>query len=105
MTATKTKKVRYSYYTSESFKDAQAFQDFLHAGKTLKYDYVIVGGLLYTMHEYDNDGKCVQWANRKHDSMMEVCTSNRYGDTGYTDAVVYIFPDYGYFRSDISYAE
>jgi hypothetical protein len=99
-----TKTKLYNSYTDEKFKDAQAFQNFLQSGKTLKYDYVIVGGILYTMHEYDMDGKQVTWANKKHEMMMSVDTYNRYSDIGYTDAQVSIYPAY-YLRNDISFAE
>lgn len=94
----------YSRYTDESFADAQAFEDFLHTGKTLKYDYVIVDGILYTMEEYDHDGKNVMWANRKHEMQMCVETVNRYGSLGYTDARVDIWPAISW-RNDIAYAE
>lgn|SRR3990167_4026002 len=94
----------YSKYTDESFTDAQHFQDFLHSGNKLKYDYVIVAGILYSMEEYDMDGKTVLWANKKHNMQMIVDTSNRYGSLGYTDAKVEIYPANG-LRTDIFYAE
>lgn len=94
----------YNKYTDEQFKNAQEFEKFLHSGKILKYDHVIVGGILYTMHEYDNDGREVTWANKKHNSMMSVTTSNRYGYMGYTDAKVEVYEP-GYLRDDIIYAE
>ncbi len=93
----------YNKYTDEKFKDVQAFQDFLQSGRTLKYDYVIVAGILYTMHEYDMEGKQVTWANKKHGKMIEVNTSDRYKN-GYIDAQVLAY-DAWYLRSDITYAE
>ena len=95
----------YSKYTVEKFKDVQALQDFYEAGNKLKYDYVIVGGILYTQHEYDMDGRTVTWANKKHNMMIEVVTSNRYGELGYTDAKVSIYSEAPYLRNDITYAE
>ena len=97
-------KLKYKDYTDEEFIDAKHFQEFLQSGKTLKYDYVIVGGILYTMEEYDIDGQCVIWANKKHSLQMSVDTINRYSDVGYTDAKVEIYPAYS-FRQDIFYAE
>lgn len=94
----------YKKYTDESFPTPEAFQDFLRAGHTLKYDYVIVGGVLFTMEEYDMDGQTVIWANKKHGQQMSVDTSNRYGSLGYTDAAVSLYPALSY-RNDITYAE
>jgi hypothetical protein len=96
--------MKYHDYTDERFADAKALQDFYRQGNTLKYDYLIVGGILYTMHEYDHDGRYVTYANKKHKMMIEVTTSNRYGDTGYTDATVDVYPA-DYIRDDITYAE
>ena len=96
--------MKYDKYTDEKFRDAQAFEKFLQSGKTLKYDHAIVAGILYTMEEYDMDGRTVIWANRKHDSQMSVDTSNRYGSLGYTDAKVLVYPA-GSYRNDIVYAE
>ena len=96
--------MKYTKYTDEKFRDAQAFEKFLQSGKTLKYDYVIVGDVLFTQEEYDMDGKTVIWANRKHEQQMSVDTSNRYGSLGYTDAKVYLYPATSW-RNDIVYAE
>jgi len=95
----------YDRYTDEKFVDAQEFEDFLRRGQTLKYDYMILGGVLYTMHEYDMDGKQVTWANKKYNTMVEVNTSNRYGERGYTDAEVLFINDPWGLRMDINYAE
>jgi len=97
-------KTLYKKYTDEEFIDAKHFESFLRSGKTLKYDYVIVGGILYTMEEYDMDGKYVIWANRKHGLQISVDTMNRYSEVGYKDANVEIYPA-SCFRQDISYAE
>ena len=97
-------KILYKRYTDEEFVDASHFQSFLNSGKKLKYDYVIVAGILYTMEEYDMSGKTVIWANRKHNLQMSVDTVNRYSKIGYTDAKVEIYPA-DWFRQDIFYAE
>lgn len=92
-------------YTDESFKNLNELQDFFRAGKTLKYDYVIVDGILYTMHEYDMDGQYVTWANKRHEKMFQVQTQNRYGDNGYLDAEITDLSPAGYLRNDIIYAD
>lgn len=99
----KTPKKLASKYTDDVFKDAQALQDFFHAGNKLKYDYVIVDGILYTMHEYDMEGQTLTFANKKHEMFLEISTSNRYHN-GFTDAFVQVYPTY-YLRTDIHYAE
>lgn len=94
----------YSKYTDDVFASAEEFEAFLHRGETLKYDYVVVAGVLYTMEEYDMHGETVIWANRKHNLTMSVDTSNRYSDQGYTDAKVLVYPANSW-RNDITYAE
>ena len=97
------KKIR-DKYTDDSFKSAEALEKFFRSGKKLTYDYVIVDGILYTMHEYDMEGRTVTWANEKHSMMLEVSTDDRYSAAGYTDARVAVYPA-SYLRNDITYAE
>ncbi len=94
--------------TFHTFKNVETFQKFLHSGKYEKeqsgtLDYVTVGGLVYTMHEYDMDGRTVTWENKKHARMIEMTTANRYKN-GYGDAEVIEYPA-DYLRNDITYAE
>lgn len=98
------KKIDYNEYTDESFTDAEALQTFFRSGKTLKYDYVIVEGKLFTMEEYDMDGKEIMFANRKYEKQLNIVTTNRYGSLGFTDAKVYMW-DATSWRNDITYAE
>lgn len=93
------------FKTFYSFKDEQAFQTFLRTQewKEGELDYVTFGGKVYTMHEFDNDGQQITWANKKHNLMLEVVTSNRYRN-GWGDAVVYAYEASG-LRTDISYAQ
>ncbi len=96
--------------TFHTFKDISTFEKFLrtryqkctHGSGCL--DYVRVGGVLYTMQEYDIDGQTITWANKKNDCMIEVNTADRYR-RGYDDAKVYYFAPAPYLRDDISYAE
>jgi hypothetical protein len=95
--------------TYHTFATPETFQTFLrtryanckHGSGCL--DYVNVAGVLYTMHEYDNDGKQVTWANKKKNLMLEMDTTNRY-QIGYHDAEVLSYPA-DWLRNDISYAE
>lgn len=91
--------------TFYSFKSPQDFETFLRTKKwkSGELDYITVGGLVFTMHEYDNDGKYIQWANKKNGLMIELTNSNRY-QNGYEDSTVEQY-ETDYFRDDISYHE
>lgn len=93
--------------TFHSFKDVNSFQRFLRTQKWRhgELDYVKVNKKVYTIHEYDNEGKNMSWANKKDDELIDCNTSNRYGETGFKDAVLYLFENYGFLRDDINYAE
>lgn len=99
-----TPKTKRQHYTNEEFKTEKELQAFFESGKTLKYDYVTVGKILFTMEEYDHDGQYITYANSKHKMQLRVDTSNRYGDAGFTDAKVYLWP-VEYVRDGINYAE
>jgi len=88
-----------------AFKDTKDFQTFLQTKewKDGEIDYITVTGIVYTMHEYDINGKSVTWANQKHQSMIEAETSNRYKN-GYKDAIVSESKPF-YLRNDITYYE
>ena len=93
-----------TFYT---FKDIIEFEEFLHTKqwKSGELDYVTVGGKVFTQHEYDMDGKNMSWGNKKHDTLIDCNTSNRYGSKGFTDAKLYQFENYGLLRNDINYEE
>lgn len=93
--------------TCHKFKDIKTFEKFL---RTKKYkdgelDYVTVGGKVYTMHEYDHDGRYIDWGHKKSDTLIRVETQNRYGSVGFKDAEVFLFENWGLWRNDISYYE
>jgi len=67
-------------------------------------DYIRVDGILYTMEEYDEAGKYIWYANKKHEMKIEVRTSDRYSDSKLSDAEIEI-SDSGCYRNDIVYAE
>jgi hypothetical protein len=95
--------------TYHSFKDCAAFQKFLRSGKYPAchkggcLDYLKIGGLVYTMHEYDETGQEVTWANKKRNWIIEMTTQDRYG-LGYYDAEIQEFEAVG-LRKDINYAQ
>ena len=67
-------------------------------------DYIRVDGILFTMDWYDMDGREIYYGNKTENKVLEVHTSNRYGDSKFTDAEVVISPMSGY-RTDITYAD
>jgi len=73
----------------EQFKSALAFQKHLQAGKYIP-DEVIVGGILFTMDNYDDSGKEISYSNIKHQKQMLIITENRYSVKGTSDAIVEI---------------
>ena len=98
--------------TFHTFKNVDSFTKYLHekhgqcevAGKYGGcLDYVTVGGIVYTMHEYDMAGRSITWANKKHNKMLEMTTHDRYKD-GYSDAEVTEYEPWG-LRDDIAYAQ
>ena len=94
--------------TFHTFKKIEGFQKFLRSDRYKKettgtLDYITIGGIIYTMHEYDSEGRYITWANRKHNKMIEMETSDRYKN-GYDDAIVLEYEPVG-LRTDISYYE
>lgn len=67
-------------------------------------DYIAVGGILYTMMEYDLDGQKIDYYNKRTDNLIQVGTQNRYKN-GFGDAKVFLFENWGFYRNDINYAD
>lgn len=74
---------------------------FKHYKKSL--DCIAVNNILFTMEEYDSDGKYITWGNKKKGKTLELLTQNRYKN-GYNDSKVDIYPSFG-FRNDITYIQ
>ena len=98
--------------TYHKFQNGETFERWLRTKHDtchpdMKYggclDYVTVNGIVYTMHEYDHAGRTITWANKKHNLMLEVTTSDRYTN-GYSDSKVEIYEPYG-LGDDIHYYE
>lgn len=88
------------------FKTAQDFQNYLrslpHSG--FIPDYVAISGILYTMDNYDFNGKVMTYGNQKTGLSFEVSTADRYKQ-GVFDATVSEPENLGISRNDIVYAE
>ncbi|MFH1226851.1 MAG: hypothetical protein V1701_02970 [Planctomycetota bacterium] len=91
-----------------TFRTPQAFQNYLRKGGHTD-DVVVVGGIPFTMDEYDSAGRYITYGNLKHKKMMTVETpSGRYkpgysfGD--FSDAIV-TMDDLLSWRTDINYLE
>jgi len=94
--------------TFHTFKTGNRFEKFLRTKYRTCHDdgcldYVRIGGIIYTMHEYDMDGQSITWANKKHNIMVKMATRDRYRE-GYKDAQVSMYSAH-YLRSDIYYAQ
>lgn len=66
-------------------------------------DYMAIGGILYTMEEYDESGQTILYANRRNNLTLELLTTARYSN-GFADAELNIYPLTSW-RNDISYAD
>lgn len=87
----------------KNFKNFDELTDYIKANGC--EDYFKVDGVLYTMEEFDHDGKEVKFANKKHNKGFIVETANRYGQNKYSDAVLLIVESWDYFRIGIIYLE
>lgn len=101
-------------YAFHNFKDVKTFEKFLQGQyhnhwknkfETYKksLDCIAVDGILFTMEEYDSDGRTLTWGNKRLGKNLEVMTRDRYND-GYKDAKAEIYPSFGT-RNDINYLD
>ena len=97
------KKTMTKIYLYHEYETPEEYQKHLRAsGKP--HDAVVVAGILYTMDEYDMQGRTITYGNRKHGKAMEIATQDRYGAQGFTDVVVSC-GELTSWRNDIVYAE
>lgn len=104
----KSKKNLPSFY---SFDDIADFQKWLkgenkkpfHLDYINHLDYITINNITYTMHEYDKAGQIINWANKKHNKMIELNTTNRYV-SGLSDARVIEYKA-DWLRDDVVYYE
>ncbi len=77
-----------------------------HIQKEGAPDYVELEGKVFTMDEYDMEGKEISYGNVKHQQKMVVSTSNRYSTSKFSDAVVTLSgADSFWQRNDMTYYE
>jgi hypothetical protein len=95
-------------YPFYHFKTAQDFQKFLqtkYKKGSEKIDYIDIAGILYTMENYDMDGREISYYNKRTGLGFTITTSNRYNPSGFTDAIVddpYLI---GCYRNDITFID
>ena len=68
------------------FGSAEEFQDYIRENEECP-DVIKIGGVIYTMDEYDSSGKTISYANIRLNEALFVRTENRY-KYGFKDAVV-----------------
>ncbi|MDD1444072.1 hypothetical protein MEO93_27765 [Dolichospermum sp. ST_sed3] len=86
-----------------TFQNVEEFQNWIRQ-KQRTPDWVIVGGTVYTMDNYDSEGSEITYGNVTESKMLVVKTENRYGILGFSDAVVEEDVLGGY-RNDMSYLD
>jgi len=86
----------------QSFKTVKAFQDYVRKNGTP--DYVKVEGIVFTMDNYDGEGKEISYGNLTKHKTLLVETENRYSTSKFKDAICYI-EDMCSYRTDINYIE
>lgn len=101
----KTKSSLINDYVMEEhiFNNIEELQSYIRENDSTP-DYIAVDGLLYTMHEYDERGRELNYYNKRSDNMIVVITDNRY-EYGFKDAEVELLENYGYYRNDIILAD
>ena len=85
----KTPKAKREKYVNEkdSFICVSDFQDYVRNNGTP--DYCVINKVLFTMEEYDNDGKEIVYANIRNGLNIFVNTKNRYDkEVKFSDARV-----------------
>lgn len=84
------------------FKTIEEAQAYIRENGTP--DYLAIANILYTMEEYDNDGRYIDYHNRRTGNTLKVYTSDRY-KLGFSDAQLELLENYGFFRNDINFAD
>ena len=64
-------------------------------------DYVCIMGVLYTMEEYDMDGKEISYVNKRTTNRIILHTKNRYSELGVSDANIELIENSGFYRNDV----
>ena len=101
--AIKTKKALRDRYVGLHFQNVAELQELMRK-EDRTFDYVDIGGILYTMEEYDISGKEISYMNKRTGLGFTVTTKNRY-ECGFGDAEICEPYVVGYYRNDIVHAE
>ncbi len=88
-------------FDEHRFETIEQAQEYIR--KHTSPDYISIGGILYTMEEYDNSGRQILYANMRNKLTLELTTRDRYKD-GFGDAVLELYP-MSCWRNDIQYAD
>ena len=105
----------YKKIALSTHKDMPTFQKWLqteyhrhHIAKMQQSKYsldnVAIAGLVFTMSEYDHDGRYITFGNKRAGLEMSLNTSDRYSPSGYSDATVNIYTTDN-FREGITYLD
>lgn|SRR3990167_876869 len=95
-------------YPFYHFKDVKQFETFLQTSYekgSEKIDYIDIAGILYTIEEYDMDGKQIMYYNKRTGLGFQIDTENRYGTLGFADAEVCEPYEVGCYRNDINFID
>jgi len=65
-------------------------------------DYFKFKGVVYTMEQYDLEGKQVDFKDKVTTNQISIYTDDRY-KTGYKDCKIELIENIGFYRDDISY--
>lgn len=88
------------------YKNGKDFEKFL---RTEDYcpDFVKIGGIVFTMDNYDEEGKEISFGNYKKEKSFIIITDPKYktSKNGFNNAVVEEIVDCDSFRNDIVYYE
>jgi len=87
----------------KSFPTLKAYERYLRKTNN-SLDNVKIGQIIYTMDNYDSDGRDINYGNKRTGKSFFITTSNRYGLGKFSDAKIER-SDEGYSRNDISYVD
>jgi len=104
----KTRKKLLKEYPFYHFKTCEDYQTFLrekYIKGSEKIDYIDIGGILYTMEEYDMEGRYISYYNKRTGLGFIVETVDRYSPLGFESALVEEPYIVGAYRNDISFID
>lgn len=85
----------------ETYKDLKDFEESLRKRKECP-DIVKIDNIIYTMDNYDLEGREISFGNKRTFKGFNIETSNRYNkNIGFSDASIY--QNDGFIRNDIYY--